>query len=277
MFEENENLALEDENAVEQPAEEVVDEVLDNEVDNNETTEEKTDDDSKKLYTEEEMNQRVDELLAKKIARKTNQIEREYRKKYSKLENVLNAGLGTKTVEDATEQLTEFYTNKGITIPNEPSYSERETEVLANAEANEIISLGYDEIKEETDRLAGIGVDNMSNRDKIIFQKLASERTKIEQEKELASIGIDKTKLEDEEFKDFRKKLNSDLSLKEQYEMFLKFKPKKEVKKMGSMKQGATAKVKDYYSPEEIDRLTDEDLDNPEVWEAVRKSMTGRA
>lgn len=277
MFEENENLALEDENAVEQPAEEVVDEVLDNEVDNNETTEEKTDDDSKKLYTEEEMNQRVDELLAKKIARKTNQIEREYRKKYSKLENVLNAGLGTKTVEDATEQLTEFYTNKGITIPNEPSYSERETEVLANAEANEIISLGYDEIKEETDRLAGIGVDNMSNRDKIIFQKLASERTKIEQEKELASIGIDKTKLEDEEFKDFRKKLNSDLSLKEQYEMFLKFKPKKEVKKMGSMKQGATAKVKDYYSPEEIDRLTDEDLDDPKVWEAVRKSMTGRA
>lgn len=277
MFEENENLALEDENAVEQPAEEVVGEVLENEVENNETTEEKTNDDSKKLYTEEEMNQRVDELLAKKIARKTNQIEREYRKKYSKLENVLNAGLGTKTVEDATEQLTEFYTNKGITIPNEPSYSERETEVLANAEANEIISLGYDEIKEETDRLAGIGVDNMSNRDKIIFQKLASERAKIEQEKELASVGIDKTKLEDEEFKDFRKKLNSDLSLKEQYEMFLKFKPKKEVKKMGSMKQGATAKVKDYYSPEEIDRLTDEDLDNPEVWEAVRKSMTGRA
>ena len=277
MFEENENLALEDENAVEQPAEEVVDEVLDNEVENNETTEEKTDDDSKKLYTEEEMNQRVDELLAKKIARKTNQIEREYRKKYSKLENVLNAGLGTKTVEDATEQLTEFYTNKGITIPNEPSYSERETEVLANAEANEIISLGYDEIKEETDRLAGIGVDNMSNRDKIIFQKLASERTKMEQEKELASVGIDKTKLEDEEFKDFRKKLSSDLSLKEQYEMFLKFKPKKEVKKIGSMKQGARAKVKDYYSPEEIDRLTDEELDNPAVWEAVRKSMTGQA
>ena len=277
MFEENENLALEDENAVEQPAEEVVDEVLENEVENNETTEEKTNDDSKKLYTEEEMNQRVDELLAKKIARKTNQIEREYRKKYSKLENVLNAGLGTKTVEDATEQLTEFYTNKGITIPNEPSYSERETEVLANAEANEIISLGYDEIKEETDRLAGIGVDNMSNRDKIIFQKLASERTKMEQEKELASVGIDKTKLEDEEFKDFRKKLNSDLSLKEQYEMFLKFKPKKEVKKIGSMKQGARAKVKNYYSPEEIDRLTDEELDNPAVWEAVRKSMTGQA
>lgn len=277
MFEENENLALEDENAVEQPAEEVVDEVLDNEVDNNETTEEKTDDDSKKLYTEEEMNQRVDELLAKKIARKTNQIEREYRKKYSKLENVLNAGLGTKTVEDATEQLTEFYTNRGITIPDEPNYSEKETEVLANAEANEIISLGYDEIKEETDRLAGIGVDNMSNRDKIIFQKLASERTKMEQEKELASVGIDRTKLEDEEFKDFRRKLSSDLSLKEQYEMFLKFKPKKEVKKIGSMKQGARAKVKDYYSPEEIDRLTDEELDNPAVWEAVRKSMTGQA
>ena len=34
-------------------------------------------------------------------------------------------------------------------------------------------------------------------------------------------------------------------------------------------------KVKDYYSPEEIERLTEEDLDNPKVWEAVRRSMTG--
>lgn len=281
MFEENESLALEkDENTVEQPAEEVVED-LEEETEEVETEESEESKEEEKLYTEEQfnekVNQKVDELLAKKIARKTNQIEREYRKKYSKLESVLNAGLGTNSVEDATKELAEFYTQKGITIPTAPSYSESDEKVLAESDANLIISLGYDEIKEETDRLSALGPEKMSNREKLIFTKLASEREKIEEEKELASIGVNKEMLNDEEFKAFRGNLNPKLSLKEQYEMFQKMKPKKEIKKMGSMKQGARAKVKDYYTPDEIDRLTDEDLDNPQVWEAVRKSMTGQA
>lgn len=283
MFEENESLALEkDENAVEQPAEEVVEDLEEETtIDEAKTDESEEPKEEEKLYTEEQfnekVNQKVDELLAKKIARKANQIEREYRKKYSKLESVLNAGLGTNNVEDATNELTEFYTQRGITIPSEPSYTEKDTEVLANAEAEDIISLGYEEIKAETDRLAKISPEKMSNRDKLIFSKLANERKIIEEEKELASIGVNKDMLNDEEFQNFRDNLNPKLSLKEQYEIFQKTKPRKEIKKMGSMKQGARAKVKDYYSPEEIDRLTDEELDNPSVWEAVRKSMTGQA
>ena len=58
--------------------------------------------------------------------------------------------------------------------------------------------------------------------------------------------------------------------------MYVAQKPKKNVEKMGSMKSGPV-KVKEYYTPEEIERLTDEDLDNPQVWEAVRKSMTGQS
>ena len=34
--------------------------------------------------------------------------------------------------------------------------------------------------------------------------------------------------------------------------------------------------VKDYYTPEEISKMTEEDLDNPQVWEAVRRCMTGQ-
>ena len=91
------------------------------------------------------------------------------------------------------------------------------------------------------------------------------------------SLGINKKDIEDSEFKEFSNKLNPELSLKEKYELFLQVKPKKETKKMGSMQSGATSKVKDYYTAEEIERLTDEDLDNDAVWEAVRKSMTGQA
>jgi hypothetical protein len=44
---------------------------------------------------------------------------------------------------------------------------------------------------------------------------------------------------------------------------------------MGSMKNTVTKEVKDFYSAEEISRLTEEDLRNPEVWNIVRRSMTG--
>ena len=116
----------------------------------------------------------------------------------------------------------------------------------------------------------------MTQRDKVIFSKIASERQRIEEEKALASIGVGKDAINEQDFKDFAEKLNSSLSLKEKYEMYLQFKPKKEFKQIGSMKNGAANKVKDHYSTEEIERLTLDDLDNPEVWEAVRKSMTGQ-
>ena len=157
-------------------------------------------------------------------------------------------------------------------------YSEEETNLLANAEADEIIkSYTFKELVDEVDALADIGVDNMTERDKIVFMKLAKERQRQEEQKDLLSLGINKKDIEDSEFKEFSNKLNPELSLKEKYELFLQVKPKKETKKMGSMQSGATSKVKDYYTAEEIERLTDEDLDNDAVWEAVRKSMTGQA
>jgi hypothetical protein len=52
-------------------------------------------------------------------------------------------------------------------------------------------------------------------------------------------------------------------------------KPRKQIQTAGSMKSIQTKEVKDFYTEEEISRLTLEDLDNPKVWEAVRRSMTG--
>ena len=42
------------------------------------------------------------------------------------------------------------------------------------------------------------------------------------------------------------------------------------------MKGVPESRKKDYYTPEEISKLSEEDLDDPEIWEAVRKSMTGQ-
>jgi hypothetical protein len=227
-----------------------------------------------KTYTDAE----VDEIVKKKLYRQEQKLNREFNKQmsnYKRAEEVLNAGLGTSNIEEATNNLTNFYKEKGITIPEyHEDRSEHEIEVLAKDDAKTIIDSGYEDIVEEVDRLADIGIDNMSKREKIMFQELAKERLRIENEKEIAELGVSKEEIDSEDFRSFSDKLNPNLSLKEKYEMYSQFKPKKDTNKMGSMKNGATSQVKDYYSPEEIAKLTEEDLDNPQVWEAVRRSQT---
>lgn len=278
MFDENENLVAEaTENTEQQTVEENVEEATLEEATEEVQPEEVVEEPKEELFTKEQ----VDEMLAKKLSRKTNKIRddirKEYEKKYSKLETVVNVGLGTNNIEEATQKLTDFYEKKGIKIPEEPKYSERDIEVLANAEAEDIISNGdFKELEDEVDRLAEIGLDKMDQREKILFKRLAEERQRVNDEKALASIGVSKDSINDIEFKEFAEKLNPNLSTKEKYEMYLKFKPKPKVEQIGSMKNGQPNKVKDHYTAEEIKLLTDEDLANEEVWNAVRRSMTGK-
>lgn len=268
-MEDNERLA-EMAGKAEETAEEIED--VTEEVESEESEPEESEEDR----IERLVNERVNEILPKKIARKEAKLRKELSRKYGKLETVVNAGLGTHDVDEATEKLTAFYTEKGINIPTEPQYSERDLEVLANAEAEDIISGGYEDIVDEVERLASLGPDNMTNRDKMVFQRLAKERKYIEDSQELASIGVNVDDLDDD-FRSYEAKLNPELSMKEKYEMYQNSKPKKEINTIGSMKGVPEQKIKDYYTPEEISRLTEEDLDNPQVWDAVRKSMTGRA
>ena len=272
MFEENDTLVTEEvtENVEEQTTEEIVDGAEEAVV-----TDAAEEVEQPKMYTEAELEEikTTIKLNAKKNAER--KIRREYEKKYGRAETVLKAGLQKDNFEEAVTELENYYTQEGVNIPK-TQYSQRDIEILANAEANEIIESGYDELVEEVDRLASIGLENMSDRDKIIFNKIAGERKRIEEENELASIGIKKDSLTDE-FKEYSKKLNPSLSMKEKYEMYLASKPKKQVETMGSMKSGPVSKVKEHYTEAEINKMTLDDLDDPQVWEAVRRSMTGQS
>ena len=138
--------------------------------------------------------EQVNEMVNKRLIRQENKIRKEYAKKYGRLETVVNTGLGTENVDEAVDKLTEFYQSKGISIPKEPQYSPRDLEVLANAEAEDIITDGYESIVEEVNRMAQMDASEMSERDKLVFTKLANKRKEMEEVKELASIGV---KLED--------------------------------------------------------------------------------
>lgn len=273
-MENNEELVLSTENVEELATEELVDGVKE------EVTEVVTEPEQPKLYTEEDFNKRLDEVLAKKIARKEAKLRREYEEKYSadlELANVVRQGIGEEDTLQAVNRMNEFYKQNGVDIrPFQRSLSQRDEEILANAEAEDIISSGYEDLVEEVDRLASIGVENMTPREKIVFSKLASERTRQDALKDLASIGVSREVLEDKDFVDFSNKLNPNLSVKEKYEMYSKFKPKPKVEQIGSMK-GVNVKddgVKDFYSYEESLKFTKADFDkNPKLFEAVEKSM----
>lgn len=225
-----------------------------------------------KTYTQAE----VDEIVGKRLARKEAKIRKEYDSKYGHLENVLKAGTGKETVEEMTDTFEKFYESKGIKINKRPEYSDRDIETLARRDAEDIIHAGYEEVVEETDRLSKKGVANMTAREKALFKTLAEHRQSTERGRELSKIGVTEDVYNSQEFKDFAGKFSASTSIRDIYDIYAKMQPRKEIKTMGSMKQVQSDGVKDYYSPEEIDRLSMKDLDDPRVWEAVRRSMTGR-
>lgn len=233
-----------------------------------------------KTYTEAEINDmvnaKVNEILPSKIARKEAKMRKEYESKYGKLEDVLRAGTGKNSVDEMTDAFTKFYEGKGIKINKKPEMSERDIETLAKAEADEIIRLGDDEVVEEVDRLANIGTDGMTDREKAVFRVLAEHRQKTEQASELAAIGVTKDVYESQEFRDFAGQFNSKTPITKIYEIYAKTQPKAKVQPMGSMKngQGDEGTVKDFYTRDEALQFTKKDLDkNPALYKAIEASM----
>lgn len=227
-------------------------------------------------YTEAEFNAKLDEVLGKKIARKEAKIRKEYERKYGNLEEVLKAGTGKESVEEMTDTFADFYRKKGITIPEKPVYAAKDIEVLARAEADEIISGGFDEVVEEVDRLAAKGASNMTAREKAVFKTLAEYRQSAERGKELSKIGVTEDVYNSQEFKDFAGKFNANTPIRDIYDIYAKTKPRKEIKPMGSMKNTTSddGTVKDFYTREEALKFTKKDFDkNPALFKAVEASM----
>jgi len=229
-----------------------------------------------KVYTEEDFNKKLDDVLAKKIARNTAKIRKEYEKKYGELENVLRAGTGKEDVGEMTNTFRQFYEGKGIQIPKEPTYSARDIEALAKADASDIINAGLDDVIEEVDRLADIGLNNMTAREKAVFKELAEYRKTAERGKELAKIGVSEDVYNSKDFKDFASKFSPNTSVTEIFEIYNKMKPRKEVRTAGSMTSATQTDtgVKDFYTRDEALQFTKADFDkNPALFKAVEKSM----
>lgn len=226
-----------------------------------------------KTYTEDEVNQ----IVGRKIARTKARIQKEYDRKYGDLEGVLKAGTGKETIEEVTDTFKQFYKGKGVDIPeNRQNYSPKDIEILAKAEAEDIIRGGYEEVVEEMDRLTEIGAANMTAKEKAVFKALAEVRESTERGNELSKMGVTEDVYNSQDFKDFASQFKSSVPIAKIYEHYTKTQPKKEVKTMGSMKNTASTEneVKEYYSPEEARRFTLDELNKkPAVYASILESM----
>ena len=237
---------------------------------------EQTAEQTPKTYTEEEFNAKLDEVLGKKIARKEAKIRKEYERKYGDLEEVLKAGTGKDNVVEMADSFRSFYRSKGINIPQKPVSSDKDIEVLAKAEADDIIRSGYEEVVEEVNRLTDIGYENMTAREKAVFKALADHRNDADRGRQLSQIGVTEDVYNSQEFKDFAKKFSANTPITEVFEIYSKTQPKKDIKPMGSMKSSYStdSTVKDFYTRDEALKFTKADFDkNPALYKAVEKSM----
>ena len=233
---------------------------------------EQTTEQTPKTYTQEE----VDAIVGKRVARNTAKITKQFERKYSGLTDVLKAGTGKETVEEITDTFKQFYQKKGIQFAQKPDYSAADIELLAKAEADDIIRSGYEEVVEEVDRLTDLGVANMTPREKAVFKTLAEHRQQAERGRELSKIGVTEDVYNSKEFADFASKFAPSTPVRDIYDIYAKTQPKKEIKTMGSMKNSNSGDngVKDFYTPEEARRFTKKDYDNnPALFAAVEKSM----
>lgn len=237
-----------------------------------ENVEQTTEETTPKTYTQEE----VDAIVGKRLARKEAQIKKTYERKYGDLEEVLKAGTGKQDVGEITDTFAKFYQSKGIKIPQKTDYSAKDLEVLARAEADEIIRSGFEDVIEEADRLKELGASNMTARERAVFKVLAEHIKNAERSQELSKLGVTEDVINSQEFKDFQSKFNPNTPISDIYDIYQKTKPKKEFKTMGSMKNSTSedGTVKDFYTRDEAMQFTKKDFDkNPALYKAVEASM----
>ena len=221
-----------------------------------------------KMLTEKEANDLAEKIAKEREARAYRKAEREKReefKQYEELANLLKAGTGKDNLTDIKNEFANFYKSEGINIPDNKVNNEREEKILGRADAEEIIELGDDE------------VNRVANR---IFEKPVEKRSI--REKEIFEIVIDEKVLDDESFKSFASKFNVSTPISEIYDVYKKMDSNRDAQELvkvkpaspGSARDVQSKKEKDFYTPEEVDSLTEADYDkNPKYRDIVRDSM----
>ena len=228
---------------------------------------------------EERANKQTEKQIKTRLDRQKEKLEEKFAeelRKYKYLEDIVKAGTGTSNLDEAIKETADFYKGNGLDIPDFSSNSDEDERILGQARANKFIDLGYEDMEEEANRLANIPSDQRTIREKEELYILGTELTRRDNIKQMKDKGYDTEVLETKEFKNFANQFNDNVDISKVYEMYQKVNgltPKKP-SSPGSARNSTSQEVKEYYTPEEAKRFTEEDLErNPKLMEAIEKSM----
>lgn len=227
-----------------------------------------------KRYTQQE----VDSIVGNKKARweaKSKRDNARQLEKHNELVEVLKAGTGKENIDDIIKHLRGFYNQPAAAAPAPSAYSDWDISILAQAEAEDIIKAGTDEVTEELERLAALGKDGMSAREKEVFRVLATHKQSEARAQELSSLGIPKEVYESEAFLQFAGKFAAATPVREVYDLYQKTQNTETYTTPGSVKNSGAADdgVKDFYTPEEAAKFTVKDFnENPKLWQRINES-----
>ena len=224
------------------------------------------------LKEDEEYQKQFNTMMQNRLER----VERNYQKKmagYKDVENVLRSTLNMSEDAEVDTELRKYYEQEGIKLPERynPGLSEREIEALAIMDVREIEEDGYEAMVDEANRLAKIGYNNLSKREKKVFESLADTLTKEKETKALLKAGAKKELLQDSNFIEFRSKFATSTPIEFVYELYNK-QSRPVYETAGSMKNVKTENKKTIFTDDDIMKMTDEELEAN--WDAIRKYQT---
>ena len=216
----------------------------------------------------------VDSIGENRLIRERKRLDKEYNSKLSKYEELAyltREGLKAENDEDALEKTRNFYGKQGIKYT--PGRSAREEEILASAEAQDILDNcdSTDDIEKEIKRILSKGT-NATDRETLIAQKLTDELTLKVRVSELEKIGVKEEIYNSTEFKKFEKQFTKETPIADIYELYRsKTTPKKEVYNPGSMKTTAGKEKKKFISEAEYDKMSSKEIEAN--MDLIRQSM----
>jgi hypothetical protein len=232
----------------------------------------------------------VDEIVKERLARE--------RKKYADYDDIKEQYETLKEISDVlsiggisgtpTEQIAHLKQYYGVTqqqaeqMVNASTKNEAD-ETKAFVEAERFSRKATDdEIVDEVERILETPAHKRKEKDLVKLEVLETRYGAIKFRNEFSEAekwykenadGDFKDLVNDDDFKDFIE--GSNAPLKKMVQKYLKYAGKtKEPKSPGSAKDTGGTTAKEYYTPAEVDKLTEAQLANPKIWAKVRESMT---
>lgn len=232
----------------------------------------------------------VDEIVKERLARERkkyadyDEVKEQY-ESLKEMSDVLAQGGISGTPAEQIAHLRQYYgvTQKQAEQMVNASAKNEADETKAFVEAERFNRKATDDdVIDEVERILAIPPHKRKEKDIVKLEvlegrygtiKFRSEYSEAEKWYKENGEGDFKDLVNDDDFKEFIE--GSNAPLKKMVQKYLRYSGRaKEPKSPGSARDKSGTAAKEYYTPSEVDKLTDAQLSNPKIWAKVRESMT---